>query len=124
MNFAEMSGLARSLNREAHWLITNYLLGGAALGLALGLGNYFFAESSTGGLSILVLVCAGAWLGWVVGRKRSLGLRLQAEASQCLAEMAASQKRAPENLARQTESNGTDHREPTNVFEALPEKLP
>jgi hypothetical protein len=113
MNFAEMSGLARSLNREAHWLLTNYLLGGAALGLALGLGNYFFTESASGGLSIFVLVCAGAWLGWVVGRKRTLGLRLQAEASQCLAIMAARQKRA-----------STEYRERTNTFEAAPEKLP
>jgi hypothetical protein len=81
-------------------VITNYLLGGIALGLALGTGNYFSTEPSVAKFSILVIVCGSAWLGWVTGKKRSLELRLQAEASRCLSEMAANQQTRSERLNR------------------------
>jgi hypothetical protein len=100
MNVADMKEIAECLRTEAQRMITNYLLGGIALGLALGTGNYFSTESSVAQFSILVIVCGSAWLGWVTGKKRSLELRLQAEASRCLAEMAANQQTRSERLGR------------------------
>jgi hypothetical protein len=100
MNVSDIKAMAECLSTEAQRMITNYLLGGVALGLALGTGNYFSTESSMAQFSILLIVCGSAWLGWVTGKKRSLELRLQAEASRCLAEMVAQQQTRNERLGR------------------------
>lgn len=100
MNVADMKAMAECLSTEAQRMITNYLLSGVALGLALGTGNYFSTESSVAKFSILVIVCGSTWLGWVTGKKRSLELRLQADASRCLAEMVAQQQTRSERLSR------------------------
>lgn len=108
MNFTEMKEMAKCLNTEAQWMVRNYLIGGAVLGLILGGGNYFFAGSN-GMPSVLLMVCASAWLGWVAGRKRVVGLRLQAQASRCLAEMAANRQRRSETNEKEPEQEGLLH---------------
>jgi hypothetical protein len=100
MNVADMKAMAECLSTEAERMITNYLLGGVALGLALGMGNYFSTHSSVAKVSILVIVCGSALLGWMMGKKRSLELRLQAQASYSLAEMVAKQQTRSERLNR------------------------
>ncbi|HWO41372.1 MAG TPA: hypothetical protein VNO43_06170, partial [Candidatus Eisenbacteria bacterium] len=94
MNAIEMKAVAESLTIEVEGVTRRHLFAGVAVGVLIGGGICSFAGFAAGVLLGIPILCATTWLGWRMARRKTVGLRLQAQVSNSLAERMASERKS------------------------------